>query len=156
MSTPETEENSENVTGVVRSALEAVSKHQGEKKSSKGWIFAVIAAILAAVAIAILYWRLRRRGKELAKLKHERDVTAELEIQAQVAAEVAENSAQVEAALERVDEANLDLAIIEQEIRDVEARQEHTAGVIHALRTWEDVDRYLNRNSNEQTSSPNP
>lgn len=153
MSTPEEKENSEIVTGVVEDALNAVRRRQMTQSTTKGWIFAIIAVILSTVAIAVLYWKLRARGRELARLKHERDLEKEYEIQARVDAEVAESIAQAEDALERAEESAHRVEDLEDQITEVHEQRVRTLSVINALDTWEDVERYLSGTSNEQTTT---
>jgi len=156
MSIDESKESSNpaKLQGVVKAAAETIAKHNAEKKKGKkGWIAGLVGATLALIAIAVLYWRLRASGKELAKLRHERDVARERAVQAKTDMMVAENTSQVAEALARAEAASEEVAVIRHHIQETVEAQRTAHALIDSLKSWEDIERYLN---NETIPSSTP
>jgi FtsZ-interacting cell division protein ZipA len=138
-------ENNQN-TAVVDAALANIQTYQDKKSNGKnGWIFGGIAAILSIVAIGLIYFRLWRTGKELAKLKHERDVYREKETQAITNSAIATNNAEKTIAMRVAQEAQVEQTRIAEEIKQLQIDTNEKHKIINSLTTWEDVDKYIQR-----------
>ena len=140
----EQEEKTENSGGVVQTALTSIQDFKGTPKSKKkGWIFGLIAAILSIVAVAVVYYQLWRRGKEVAKLKHERDLLREKEQQHVVDSQIATNTMLRIEAMQAAQRAQEEQAVITEQIDSLREEAVEQRSIIDSLTTWEDVDKYI-------------
>ena len=97
------------------------------------------------LAIGFFYFRAWQKGKELAKLKHERDV-AKQELERKKVDDVITEREKTQALKwVRVREAEDKLKAIDVALKVVEDRKAKTDAEIDDLRDWNDVDRFLNR-----------
>lgn len=145
MSTP-AEEETENGDAIVQTALSTISSYKKNGGGSKmGWIIALIAGILSVVAVAVVYFQLWKKGKQLAKLKHERDVLRERELAAVAESHIAANTDLMIEAMNEADQARdrqVELAVESNSLLD-ESRKKRD--LIESLVTWEDVDLYIRK-----------
>ncbi len=143
MSTSTPENNSENPA--VTQALAAIKQYQKEANTGgkKRWIFGLLGVILAVVAGALVYWKLWKQGKELAKLRHQQDVNIEKEIQARVASVVEANATKKADLILRVDEARLAQVVLQDKIDVLNASAEQNRAIIAGLQSWNDIDSFI-------------
>jgi len=143
MSTSAAKNSSENP--VVTQALDAIKQYQKEADTGgkKRWIFGLLGIILAVVAGAVVYWKLWKQGKELAKLRHQQDVNIEKEAQARVAAVVESNAEKKAELILHVDEARLAQVILQDKIDILNASAEQNRAVIAGLQSWEEIDSFI-------------
>lgn len=134
--------------------LETIGALQEKQKAGGGGaITTLILVVLVLVAVAAMSYLAWKQSKELAELRHERDVAKEDAHQEAVRASVAaleEDKQQhldaANAAMDRVDATRasiIDLA--EQHARNV--------AIISKLKTWDDIDEYL-ASKNSADSKP--
>lgn len=108
-----------------------------------GWVLGLIAAVLVFLALAFAAWQAWKKGREIAKLKHELDKKKEEERQARVNAELSKLSSEREkyekeaaAIKDRIEDTKKDLVKLEAE--RVAAHDK-----IDKVTKWEDVDRLM-------------
>lgn len=129
------------------------AKSQGEKQEDRSspwaWVVGLVVAAIAAVAIGYAGYKQRKKGKELAKLKHEKDVAEKLKEERKII-DATTSSATLGAKM-RKDIEILDdkLSSLNEEIKAVEDEQETTNETINKLSNWRDVDKFLNSGSTE-------
>jgi uncharacterized membrane protein YhiD involved in acid resistance len=130
--------------GFPEDALSSIRDNkEKEEVGAGGWIGALIAAILVMIAAAIFGFIAWSKGKELAKLKHEKAVSEEQEHQANVDSVIAVNEdirrkALVKAAAAREKTKELEKARVKVEEDHREARKR-----IDEITSWDDVNSYL-------------
>lgn len=122
-------------------------KGQGEKQQKRkapwAWVTTLVVGAVALFAVGFMYWRSWKQGRELAKLKHKRDVAEQEKKRTSVSEAIAvtdkkirTHSLEAERAKKRVDELDKDLGKITNESNETREK-------IDALKNWRDVDRYL-------------
>lgn len=123
---------------------EAAEKITDAKKSGK-LVAILVAAAMSLIAILVLFFMLRRQGRELAKLKHEKNVNEERVKQAEANAEIAENQASFETSIEDARQAEATVVDLEDKIVVLQQSLADKKEAIQALSTWEDVSKYLEK-----------
>ena len=104
---------------------------------SKSWIWAIIIPIIVLAGIAVFAWIARRHGRELAKLRHEKNkakILAEKEAQDLA---LSQHQYSREQAQKKVDAANEKLRVVEADLRAEEARYEAELDAINRMRGWD-------------------
>ncbi len=109
------------------------------------WIAWIGIAAVALGGVIVLYYKMWSKSRELAKLKHERDIAAENQIKAGVDAKVADELKGFREARADAAQATEDIRKLEEKINGAEIERLKLEGDIDALRSWDDVDRYLAR-----------
>ena len=127
-------------------------KSQGEQQTDREkpwkWITGFVVAAVAMFGIGLAYWRARKQGKELAKLKHEKDVTErEIEL-GKLANQVARSQARTAILRERGKRAEERITEIDENLKEKMNATTRITQNIHALKNWDDVDRYLSGGGN--------
>lgn len=121
------------------------TKGQGEKQSKRsnpwGWVTGLLVSAVALFTAGFLAWRARKQGKELAKLKHEKDVAEQKKITSEASSKTIKN--QVKAATLRADavEAIEKIKELDKQIEEIEARRTKHEKQIDAVKNWDDVAR---------------
>jgi len=132
----------------LNSLLEAVqSKKEESQKSgtSWGWVTAAIAAILAFVGLAFAAYDAWKKGREIAKLKHEMDKQEELKIQAEINAKItAESDVQksqrmvAEQLAKQIEKTKKEIIALEKERLSVHNK-------IDKVTSWADIDKLMGK-----------
>ena len=104
---------------------------------SKSWIWAIIIPIVVLIGITAYAWFAFRRGRELAKLRHEKVKTNILTAQAEITKEVADGNLKIAEGEKKLDAAREKLRVIEADIRAEEARYEADRRAIDRMRGWD-------------------
>lgn len=128
----------------MNKVVEYINKYKQENPSGwRKWIIGSVIAVLTLVVIAVFAFQAAMRGRELARLQHERDVAKEDLHQAQIDAQLAANKAEAanhniaaSAALARV-------VALEDEISVLEDEHNYNESLINSIRSWDDVDRLV-------------
>lgn len=114
-----------------------------ESTGPKKWVLALVGVALSGLLIASLYFILRRKGKELAKLKHDRDLAAAKAESLELAAKTSKNTAIASKLLDNADRLRQEIQGLHEQMDVLESERKETHEKIDALRTWDDLDRYL-------------
>lgn len=112
-------------------------------ESPWNWVVGLVVAAVVFIGLSILSWYLWSKGKELAKLRHEKDV-----------AEMAKHQAEVQAELTVLEEKRISLEVeakiqegrvetLRMAIQRAEAERQATHAKIDTLTSWDDVDRMM-------------
>lgn len=131
---------------VVERVVDWANSQGGEQKSrSRPWRWVVGLGIGAVVLffIAFLTWRAFRQGRELAKLKHERDVGEQNKIRAEKEMLLEANERDISKYNAKVWELRGEIKRIDDGIEAVEEENRRAKESIDALQTWDDVDKWL-------------
>jgi len=130
-------------------------KDQGKKQESRStpmaWVTSLIVGAVALLAVGFMYWRSWKQGRELAKLKHEKDVAVQGEIRAKAQSALDENNKAAAVHSLSVQKSKQLVEKLEGDLKAIEARKVKTDAEINALKSWDDVDRYL-----ESGDDPDP
>lgn len=131
---------------IVDTALQVLKTLKStDKKGMSRWLGVSVAAVVVAIALAIVYFKAWRKGKQRAKVAHQHDVELELAHAAEVDAKLAEHEVDKKAALI---ESATHLAAADkltEDLKELEREHETRTAQINALKNWDDVDRYLKR-----------
>jgi len=117
-----------------------------EKKQDGGtfkWVYGLVAIVLVVVAVAGLSWYINKRGRELAKLKHEKDVRLEEAKQATAAAKALKIKKQKDAKLAEAKKARAEAAKLRKEMKVLDKQNEEAHNIINALKDWDDVEKFI-------------
>lgn len=128
---------------MIDSALSSVS----EAKKAPKWkvILMLSAGVLTIIGLLYLWVALRRKDRELAEYKHKEDLRREKARLAEELSKVAEDTKKKE---ELINEALFHQAAADAlgvEVAKIQDERKEIYDKIDALRTWGDVDRFLNR-----------
>jgi len=140
----------------IKTTLDSVLKWIEEKKHAAkeplaqtstakpwGWVLGLIAAVLVFVALAFAAWQAWKKGREIAKLKHERDKRLEEDRQAKVNAELAKlESERTRYKLESED-IKEDIKEIDKTLEDMEKARLAIHEKIKNVTKWEDIDEII-------------
>lgn len=117
------------------------AKTSGEQpaKQSKSWVSTLIILVVVLAGIAAWAWISWRRGRELAKLRHEQNKAKILKEKAIVDAAIAENDKAIDEYYKKIEKFLEDVRIIEADITAEEARHEADVRAIDSIRSWRDA-----------------
>lgn len=118
------------------------SEKQEDRRGSWGWITGLAVTVVAIIGAAFVAYRSWKQGKELAKLKHEKDVAEAEKHRGEVASMV--TSSEVRAAVWRKkgSEAEERLKKIDENLKGLEKDATRTQQELEALKNWRDLDQW--------------
>ena len=105
-----------------------------------GWVLGIIAAVLIFLALAFAAWQAWKKGREIAKLKHELDKRREEERQARVNAELSKLSSEREKYEKEAEQIRERIQETKGGILKLEAERLTAHAKIDKVTKWEDVD----------------
>jgi len=124
---------------------EIVDKKAPTKNGSKSWLNALVLIAVVLVGVAVWSWVSFRRGRELAKLRHEKNKAKILKEGSITKAWVTDNDEIVAAQDKIFNAADKYLKVIEADIRAEEKRYEADMRAIDHIRSWRDAAKYSDR-----------
>lgn len=128
---------------MIDSALSSISE---AKKAPKWKVILILSAgVLTIIGLLYLWVALRRKDRELAEYKHKEDLRREKALLAEELSKVTEDTKKKE---ELINEALFHQAAADAlgvEVAKIQDERKEIYDKIDALRTWGDVDRFLNR-----------
>lgn len=128
---------------MIYSALSSISE---AKKAPKWKVILILSAgVLTIIGLLYLWVALRRKDRELAEYKHKEDLRREKALLAEELSKVTEDIKKKE---ELINEALFHQAAADAlgvEVAKIQDERKEIYDKIDALRTWGDVDRFLNR-----------
>jgi septal ring factor EnvC (AmiA/AmiB activator) len=141
----------DSIDKAVKGVLGWIEKRKAQSKASTvapaskpwGWVVGLIVAVVVLVSLALVAFWAWRKGREIAKLKHQIDVDKERKIEAKVDAELARD----EAEKKKLDAEALRLKVkidrTKDEVRHLEAERKAAHAKIDTITSWADVDALL-------------
>jgi septal ring factor EnvC (AmiA/AmiB activator) len=114
-----------------------------DPENSSGWVTKAIMALIVVAFLAYLAYKANSRSKELAKLKHNRDVAKEEEKQAKLDWELAELDKDIEDKMNMLIVIGERRAALDKELEVIEEEVEYEGFKIEAIDNWDDMDAYL-------------
>jgi len=129
---------------------------QGPKQETRSmpwaWVAGLAIAAVAAITVSIAYWKQRKIGKELAKLKHERDVRLRIKEDLDTITRTIRSATKAallrkEAAKNILEITKFDALITQSEELAIRKQNE-----IDNLKNWRDVDRFLSEPRDDSSS----
>lgn len=120
--------------GIIEERKEAPTKGGG-----KDWIGTLIILITVLVGVAVWSWVSWRRGKELAKLRHEKNKAKILKEKAELEKKLTKNKIIYLEAAERISEAEKVIEQTDLDIQAEERRYEADMRAIDSIRSWRDA-----------------
>ena len=116
---------------------EIVGDNKDPKKGGgKSWVSTLIIIAVVLAGMAVWSWLALRRGRELAKLRHEAFKTKIMADGAKVKAKLESNDELIKESQASVNMAEEKLRVIGAEIRAEEARYEADLAAIDSMRNW--------------------
>ena len=113
--------------------------------SSWGWVTGLLVAVAVMVGLAIMAYYAWKKGKEVAKLKHQLDLEKEKKTQAEADKKISESAAkrakienEIKVTETKIKEIEVDIAKAENERKSAHAK-------IDKVTSWEDVDALLEK-----------
>lgn len=134
-------EDNEEVKQTVNTVIDDLKRRSVD--SPIGWVFGLIAVVLAVFTAAVYAFRSWQTGKEIAKLRHEKDVEKEKHHQDLIDIEVAEKVEVIESAIDHAEDAEDKIADIEDKIKAKRAEQAALHEAISQITSWDDVRRLV-------------
>lgn len=127
-----------------------LQKGAQQKKRSKlsAWAVGLLIGGLALLVVGAMYFFVWRKGAQLAKLLHERDLAREKAKASAIAAETEKAQQKVDLLRTEAVAALKHVGALDDEIRKVEDDKAQVLASIDALKSWDDVDRYLSGGGN--------
>jgi len=116
-----------------------VENNKSTTGGGKSWLGTLVIVAVVLVAAAIWYWLAARRGRELAKLRHEKNKAKIIKEGAVAKAAVAENDGLVEKWTKVFDSAEKYQVQVEASIEAEEKRYEADMRAINSIRSWRDA-----------------
>jgi predicted nucleic acid-binding Zn-ribbon protein len=127
----------------ILGVLQAKKEESQKNGTSWSWVTAAIAALLAFIGLAFAAYDAWKKGREIAKLKHEKDVAEEAKQKAEIEVKLT-----AEAELQKARQlliSNIEKTIVGLEVQIAEAEKERQA--IHAkidqVTSWDDLDKLI-------------
>jgi len=108
-----------------------------------GWIVGLIIAVIVFIGLALLAWYLWSKGRELAKLKHERDLNIEKKKQLEVDAQIETEEAKVKEVQKELEELDKKIKTSENKILEIEAARKCAKERINEISSWDDLEKYM-------------
>lgn len=117
-----------------------------------GWVTRVVLGLLVFAVVAYLAYKATSKGKELAKLKHDRDLAAEETRQAKLDWDLGELDDEIAEKLKNLDKAQKELASLDKDLENLENTTEFERIKIEAIENWDDMDSYIDSLSSTDDS----
>jgi len=115
----------------------------GNKEPTKGggksWVSTLVIIAVVLVGVAVWSWISWKNGRELAKLRHEKNKAKILAEKAEVDLLVEKGNEAIAAKIKIVDAAEEKLRVVEADILAVEAHYEADMRAIDSIRSWRDA-----------------
>jgi len=119
-------------------------KEESQKSGTPwGWVAAAIASILAFVGLAFAAYDAWKKGREIAKLKHEIDVQEEMKIQAEIRVKLATEEKLQKAQTLIVEQLAKQIAQTKAQILLVEQERQAVHAKIDKVTSWADIDKLM-------------
>lgn len=146
--TREVEEEAKKVLDKLIDWVRAQGQSQQQASGSWKWITGLLVTAVALFSIGIMYWRAHKQGKEIAELKHERDLAAQRARIAKFEEKAAKATVWRDTIRRRALKAVAQVKSLDAEIKELENVNSETKKTIDDLKNWRDVDRYESRSGN--------
>ena len=120
-------------------AVEDLAEESGELADLAG----LVVGVVSLVTLALLAWQARRKGRELAKLKHERDRLKHEEIRSRMAAEALKDKVLIDKHIEVYKALKEEISLLAVKVAEIDQQEQEALEKIDAIKNWEEVDSYL-------------
>ena len=135
----------DSILGWVEQKKAAAQQPLAQTSTAKpwSWVLGIIAAILVFLALAFAAWQAWKKGREIAKLKHELDKKKEEERQAKVNVELSKLESERKKYEAEAAELQGKINDTKEDIAELEAERKAIHAKIDKVTKWEDVDRLM-------------
>ena len=113
------------------------------QKAPYRWVAGLVVGVVSLVTLALLAWQARRKGRELAKLKHERDRLKHEEIRSRMAAEALKDKVLIDKHIEVYKALKEEISLLAVKVAEIDQQEQEALEKIDAIKNWEEVDSYL-------------
>jgi hypothetical protein len=117
-----------------------ISQKKGEKW---GWLFAVIAAVIVFIGMAVTAYKAWAQGREVASLKHELDVLNEQKHRDEMNALITNKENEQKEWFKKVDVTTKEISDLKSRLAQAEANRQLEINKINKVTTWEEVDKLI-------------
>lgn len=119
------------------------SETQQDRKGPWAWIAGLVVTLVSMAGLAFMAYREWKQGKEIAKLKHERDVAEEVKHRGEMAKQVTKNEVRAAVLRKKGRDAEEKIKELDEQLKGLEENATKNNQEIDALRNWRDVDLWL-------------
>lgn len=123
------------------------------KKTPWGWVVGLVVAVLIFFALAFLAWRAWKKGREIAKLKHELDLKKEEERKVKINAQLEKNNKERRKLESRAVSLTASVDKIKADLHRAEEERRLAHKTIDEITSWEDVDKIVGKSNAEEPNS---
>jgi septal ring factor EnvC (AmiA/AmiB activator) len=142
--TPELKDKLEGVLKWVQEQKDK-AKTTSNPSSPWGWVLGLLASALVFFALAFVAWEAWKKGKEIAKLKHQVDVNEEQKRQAEINAKLTSLEDNRKKLEKEADDLGTKIKDAKEDISLLESEREAAHKKIDLVTSWEDVDTLLKK-----------
>lgn len=107
------------------------------------WVYGTIAVVIVLVLVTVFGIREALRQRDIANLKHERDVLKQTARASEVDAELATIVSVRQTHQDAADVALGKAEELEDQVKELEARSSASSALIESLKSWDDVDDHV-------------
>lgn len=126
-------------TKILGQLKDIVANNKAPTGGGKSWVSTLIIIAVALAGIAIWAWVSWRQGKELARLRHQKEVDRIRLANKVIEDAIASDKIQIDNLDARYADAEKSLAAIEARIETVEAKHRADKAAIASIRSWRDA-----------------
>lgn len=134
--------------------VDSQGKKQPERNRVWRWVLGLGIGAIVLFFLTYMAWRAYKQGRELAKLKHERDVNVQRQIKAEKDALLEANTEKIDKHAETLVHLRNENKQIDAAIQAIEEEYLSTKERINALQTWDDIDKYLAGSNTDEPDHP--
>lgn len=113
------------------------------QKAPYRWVTGLVVGIVSLITLSLLAWQAKRKGQELASLKHDRDRLKQEEIRSRLSAENAKHQSRIDKHLEVYEAMKEEVSLLDTQIEKINQEERTALERIDAIKNWEEVDSYL-------------
>ena len=126
----------------LKKYFEAEKPKVEEKKGVSKWCAGLVLGVLTLLVLGWFYFQAWKKGKELAKLKHEKDKLEQHKAVDAALQKVSKNEALVEIFEQNIRELEKEIDKINVSLHTVEEEYNNAKNAINSISSWDDVDKH--------------
>lgn len=120
---------------------------KGESKNSSSssiykWVLGIVVGAISLLGLAYAAYVQYKQGKELAKLKHEKDLAAEKLKQDELKAKIATHELDIVESLKNIADSKQELKDLEEKLKKAEEDNKRISDEINAIDNWAAADEF--------------
>lgn len=117
---------------------------KAEAPASSKWVYWLVIGIAAVISIAIAYYLMWKKGREIAKLQHEKDVNDELKRQEEENKKITSSTSEISVANAKIQELTKKNSDIDSQLLEIENQKKIVERQLENAKNWQDLDKLFN------------